>query len=37
MGFKDIRNQFIAQSGGVINDNDNFENTKSKSKKCILI
>jgi len=37
MGFKDIRNEFIAQSGGVINDNDNVENTQKKSKKCILI
>ena len=39
IGFKDIRNEFIVQSGGVINDNENIENTqnKNKNKKCILI
>ena len=38
MGFKDIRNEFIVQSGGVINDNDNdkVQNTQNKNKKCIL-
>lgn len=35
LGFKDIRNRFISQAGGVIDDNQ-FEGNQNKSKKCII-
>ena len=36
LGFKDIRNKFITQSGGVIDENE-FEGTnQNKNKKCII-
>ena len=36
MGFKDIRNKFIIQSGGVINDNDFEGGNQNKNKKCLI-
>ena len=36
MGFKDIRNKFIIQSGGVIDDNDFERGNQNRNKKCII-
>ena len=36
LGFKDIRNRFITQSGGVIDDNQFEGINQNKSKKCII-
>ena len=36
LGFKDIRNRFITQSGGVIDDNQFEGGNQNKSKKCII-
>ena len=36
LGFKDIRNRFITQSGGVIDDNQYEGGNQNKGKKCII-
>ena len=36
LGFKDIRNKFITQSGGVIDDNQFEGGNQNKGKKCII-
>ena len=36
LGFKDIRNKFITQSGGVIDDNEIEGSNQNKNKKCII-
>ena len=36
LGFKDIRNIFITQSGGVIDDNEFERANQNKNKKCII-